>query len=388
MRNNVVLNIAALAMLSSCVDARAGHFSVTNLVTNDQSINTAQITDSHLKNAWGISYGSAGPFWVSANGSGLSAIYNVNPLTNATTKLPMEVTIPGDGSVTGQVFNPTSAFNSAPFLFVSEDGTISGWRGATTAEILQTADPANIYKGVTQITIAGNHYLLSANFGTGRIDVLKSDPSSPDLVGNFTDPNLPAGYAPFNIQTIGGKLYVTYALQNGTHDLPGAGHGFVNSFDLEGVFLGRIATQGTLNSPWGLALAPSSFGDFAFDLLVGNFGDGRINAFDLATNAFVGQLTGLNGNPLTIDGLWALTFGNGTNAGNTQELYFSAGPNDEADGLFGVIAAAPETSAAIPEPSAFVISSILLGVFGAAGLCKRVKRIVQTGCGVVAKASR
>lgn len=378
------VTIAVLTMLFAGSEAEAALFSVTNLVTNDQNVNSAQITDSHLKNAWGISYGPDTAFSVSANGSGLALMYAVDPVTNATTKLGLEVTIPGDGSVTGQAFSGGAGFNGDSFLFVSEDGTISGWRPAlgTNAERFQVADPANVYKGTTLETIGGHEYLLSANFQSGNIDVLKGDTSAPGLTGNFTDPGLPAGYAPFDIQLLGGRLYVTYALQNGKDDAPGAGHGIVTSFDLQGNFLGRIGTMGTLNSPWGLAIAPSSFGDFAGDLLVGNFGDGRINVFnsDPTTPAFLGQLNGPDGNPLEIDGLWGLIVGNGVQAGSAQALYFSAGPNDEANGLFGVIAP-------VPEPSTLVLSSIVLGIFGIVGLRNRTTTAARTSVIVDAAAS-
>jgi uncharacterized protein (TIGR03118 family) len=327
--------------------ARAEPFAVTNLVTDDQTVNKAQITDTSLVNAWGISFGPTSQFWVSDNGSGVATLYNVNPLTNATSKVGLTVTIPGDGTVTGQVFsNVAGSFNGDVFLFVSEDGTISGWRGAlgTTAETLALGDPANVYKGAALATIGSNTYLYAANFHAGTIDVLKGNAGAPDLASNFTDPGIPSGYAPFDIKNLGGKLYVTYALQNGAKhdDLAGPGQGFVSVFDLQGNFLGRVASQGTLNSPWGLAIAPSSFGAFAGDLLVGNFGDGTINAFHLGTNSFDGQLPGPSGDPIAIDGLWGLTPGNGGGAGDPLSIYFSAGPSGESHGLFGVIAPAPE----------------------------------------------
>jgi uncharacterized protein (TIGR03118 family) len=338
--------------------AGAESFDVTNLVTDDQMANPAQqLTDSTLKNAWGVSYTATGsPFWVSSNGGGVANLYNVNPTTNATTKATLTVTIPpvGSGTPTGQAFNSANgsgAFNGDLFLFVSEDGTISGWRNAlgTTAEVLQTGLNANVYKGTTLDITGGHAYLLSANFRAGTIDMLKGDTAAPDLTGRFLDPNLPAGFAPFNIQVLNGKLYVTYALQDSAKhdDDPGAGHGFVNAFDLQGNLIGRVATQGALNSPWGLAIAPASFGAFAGDLLVGNFGDGRINAFNLTTLASDGQLPGVNGTPLDIDGLWALIPGNGGNSGNSQSIYFSAGPDNEMHGLFGVISAVPEPSTAV-----------------------------------------
>lgn len=346
------LSLLALAapLLALAAPAQATVFSVTGLVTNDQSAHPARITDPDLQNAWGISYPPTGPFWVSDNATGLATLYSVDPLTNATTKNALTVSIPGAGSVTGQAFNPnaamTTSFNNDLFLFVSEDGTVSGWRGAlgTTAETLVAGSSANVYKGTALVATGGHGYLLAANFRAGTIDVFKGDAGAPALGGAFTDPGLPAGYAPFDIRQLGGKLYVTYALQDGSKhdDVAGLGHGFVSVFDLDGNFLGRVASGGTLDSPWGLELAPGSFGSFAGDLLVGNFGDGRINAFNLGSDSFVGQLTDPGGAALTIDGLWGLTVGNGAKAGNAQSIYFSAGPDGETNGLFGVIAAVPE----------------------------------------------
>jgi len=353
--------------------AVAGVFLVdqVNLVSNDTTLHTAALGDSNLKNAWGVSYGPT-PFWVSANGSGLALVYSVSSANDAVSKLPVEVTIPsfggGTGNPTGQVFNPDAgAFNGDRFLFVSEDGTVSGWRPALgtngTAEVLVTGDPANIYKGAALATISGNTYLYAANFNTGAIDVIKGTFGAPDLTGKFLDPNLPSGFAPFNIQDLGGTLYVTYAHpdpNNPEDDAPGPGQGLVNAFDLQGNFLGRVGTMGSLDSPWGLAIAPASFGAIQGDLLVGNFGDGRINAFDLGTNSFVGQLDAAGGGPLSIDGLWALTVGNGGSAGSAEELYFSAGPDDEANGLFGAL----RPIGAAPEPGTLaLVAASLLGAF-------------------------
>jgi uncharacterized protein (TIGR03118 family) len=281
----------------------------------------------------------------------------------------------GAGNPTGQVSNSasaTGAFNGDALLFVSEDGTISGWRPAlgTSTEVLQTADTANVYKGATLDTTGGHSYLLSANFRAGTIDVLKGDTGAPALTGNFTDPNLPAGYAPFNVQIVGNRIYVATALQDAAKhdDAPGAGHGFVTAFDLQGNFLGRIGTAGALNSPWGLAIAPTSFGSFAGGLLVGNFGDGMINVFnpDSATPALLGQLSDIDGKPIVIDGLWGLMPGNDGNGGSSQNIYFSAGPNSEANGLFGVLQA-------VPEPSSMVLLLAAAGLLVAQWTGKKRK---------------
>jgi uncharacterized protein (TIGR03118 family) len=191
--------------------------------------------------------------------------------------------------------------------------------------------------------------------------VLKGDTSAPDLTGKFLDPNLPAGYAPFNISKFGNTIYVTYAMRNGKDDLPGPGHGFVTASNESGIFLGRIGAMGTLNSPWGLAIAPSGFGSLAGDLLVGNFGDGRINIFGPDPNSpeFLGQLTDAStGNPLAIDGLWGLIPGNGASAGSIHDIYCTAGPNDESGGVLGVLGS-------VPEPSSAILAMISLGTLSA-----------------------
>jgi uncharacterized protein (TIGR03118 family) len=359
-----------LGVMGIAAPAKAGDvFAATSLATD--------ATDGQLINPWGISGSGTSPFWISDNGSGVSTLYSVDPTTNVASKQSLVVTIPGDGSVTGQVFNGGTGFQSDRFLFVSEDGTISGWRGAlgTTAEILQSPDPTNVYKGVALDTTSGHSYLLSANFATARIDVLKGDTSAPDLAGRFVDPNIPAGYAPFNISKLGNTIYVTYALQNGKDDSPGPGHGFVTAFDENGNFLGRLGAMGTLNSPWGLAIAPSRFGLLAGDLLVGNFGDGRINIFSADPNspAFLGQLTDVStGNPLSIDGLWGLIPGDGSSAGNIHDIYFTAGPNDESGGVLGVLRS-------VPEPSSAILATIALWMLCAGWVWKNRRCEVKSG---------
>jgi uncharacterized protein (TIGR03118 family) len=388
MRNPTVCRLAAgLAIAVGLAGhARAEGFKITNLITDDQSVNAAQFTDSFLKNAWGISHSGGSPFWVSDNATNVTTVYSVNPNTDVVTKATINpsnpdpsggvvIPPPGTGTPTGQVFNTANAtaFNKDIFLFVSEDGTISGWRGAlgTKAEVLQTGDTANVYKGTALDTTGGHSYLLSANFRAGTIDVMKGDSSAPDLTGKFTDPNLTSGYAPFNIQLLGNRIYVTYALQDSAKhdDDAGPGHGFVSAFDLQGNFLGRIGTMGTLNSPWGMVIAPKSFGAFAGDLLVGNFGDGTINAFsaDPLSPAFLGQLPGTDGKPLKIDGLWGLILGNGGNGGSTNEVYFSAGPASEMHGLFGSLQSAP-------EPSSLVMGLLATGMLASAWGWKRHAR--------------
>jgi uncharacterized protein (TIGR03118 family) len=341
--------LAAAAATAMALPASADFIKSTNLITDDQTANPAQTTDTNLVNGWGISYGPNSPFWVSDNGTGVTTVYRVNPTTNVTTKIPLTVSIPGDGSVSGQAFNgaaASGAFHGDAFLFVNEDGTVSGWRGSlgTTAEVLQAGSVANLYKGTTTAMVGGHEYLYSANFRSGQVDVMKGDAGAPSLAGHFVDPAMPSGYAPFNVQVLGGHMFVTYAAQvAGSNDeAHGAGLGFVDEYDLQGNFVRRVASKGVLDAPWGLAMAPEGFGKFAGDLLVGNFGDGHIDAFDLATMTFDGALTGMSGNPLAIDGLWGLIPGNGTLAGNAGDIYFSAGPGDESHGVFGVLSFVPE----------------------------------------------
>jgi uncharacterized protein (TIGR03118 family) len=360
--------MAAMGGLSG--PAQASVFDTTNLVTDDQTAHPAQITDPALVNAWGVSFSPTSPFWVSDNGSGVATLYRVDPATNATSKVGLTVSIPGQGSVTGQVFNPASStsFNGNQFLFVSEDGTISGWRAplGTAAETLVPASVSNVYKGAAFATIGQHSYLYAANFRAGTIDVQKGDPAAPGLTGVFADPTVPAGFAPFNIQKIGDSLFVTYALQDATKhdDVAGLGNGFVNQFDLNGNLIRRVATRGTLNSPWGVTIAPASFDAIGGDLLIGDFGDGRINIFDPTSASFLGQLDGANGTRLMIDGLWAITPGNGGAAGNLGLIYFSSGPDGETHGVFGVIAA-------VPEPA----SIALLGIGLAAVAVARRRRV-------------
>jgi uncharacterized protein (TIGR03118 family) len=350
------LSLAAIL----CNPAFAVPFSVNNLVTDDQAANPAQITDPGLKNGWGMSFGPTGPFWVSSTGAGTSVLYNVDPATQATTKAGLTVTIPGAGLPTGQVFNGnSSSFNGNLFLFVSLDGTVSGWRPSlgTSAETLVAGSSANVYTGAAIGNVGGSDYLYAANFKAGTIDVYNGTAAQPSLPGSFTDPNLPDGYAPFNVQNLDGTLYVAYAQRDNMtgEEAAGLGLGVVDKFGLNGDFLGRIASGGTLNAPWGLAIAPSSFCAMAGDLLVGNFGDGHINIYDPATLMPMGQVMNASNQPVVIDGLWGISPGNDGSGGSSQLLYFAAGPNDETHGLFGVLAP-------VPEPAEYAMMLMGLGM--------------------------
>jgi len=345
MKSTVLSILAGVGAATSLWPATITGFTQTNLVSNIPGL--ASHTDPNLTNPWGISSSGTSPFWVSDNGSGKSTLYNT-----AGTPQGLIVTIQGAGGInsgvpTGQVFNGSTNFKGDVFIFAGEDGTVSGWRGTlgTTAEILANNSAAGaVYKGIAIGTTGQSTYLYVADFGNNQITVIKSA-GAPDLPGKFNDPNLPAGYAPFNVQNLNGRVYVTYAQQDATKhdDVPGAGHGIVSVFDLTGNFLTELVSGGPLNSPWGLAIAPAGFGSLGGDLLVGNFGDGLINVFD-PTGVFLGTLGDTVGNPLTNDGLWGLKFGNGGNGGNPNTLYLTAGLNDEADGLFAQIDAVPEPS--------------------------------------------
>jgi len=360
---------AALALVPLPALAVPSFFVQQNLVTNNQSVLTglgyapAANVDPSLVNPWGISHSATSPFWISDNGANLSTLYN-----GAGVKQGLVVSIPGPP--TGQVNNIGGANDfkvagvKSNFIFATEDGTIAARAAGTTATTMQTI-PGAVYKGLAIGNNGSGFFLYAANFHSGHVDVFDSNFNPVSLSGAFTDPALPAGYAPFNVQMLNGKLYVTYALQDaaGHDDVAGAGNGFVSTFDLNGNFLARVASQGTLNSPWGLDIAPAGFGSFANDLLVGNFGDGTINAFDPVSNLFLGQLSNTAGVPFVLDGLWALINGNGGNGGLSNRVYFTAGINGEDDGLFG--------SLQVPEPGSLPLLGAGLAAFA---LVRRRKR--------------
>jgi uncharacterized protein (TIGR03118 family) len=308
------------------------------------------LQDTNLVNAWGMSFSGGSPFWISDNGTGLSTLYAV---TNDSSGAPhvakqgLTVTIAGDGAPTGQLFNNTGAFHNDIFIFAGEDGFISGWRGAlgTTAELLWTRTNA-VYKGITLDTNSGTPLLLLANFREATLDVYDTNFN----LTQFADPDAPAGYAPFNVYNLGGELFVvTFAMQNGAKhdDVAGDGNGLIKIFNLAtGKFHHFAAGKNAgghlkqINSPWGVAVAPKGFASDEDKLLVGNFGSGTIMAFE-ADGGFQGLLKGTDHHPIAIDGLWGIAFGNGSRAGVTNELYFTAGPNGEGDGLFGSLSPAP-----------------------------------------------
>jgi uncharacterized protein (TIGR03118 family) len=310
----------------------------------------ARVTDPNLNNPWGLSLSPTGPFWLAENGAGVSDL-----LDGRGQLLPLIVNVPAStgagGTPTGTAFNPGPGFVvtangvSAPsqFLFAGLDGTISGWAPAadrTNSVVAVDGTLAGaVYTGLALATDAGGHgFLYAADIGRGTIDVFDDHFQPVANPHSFRDPNLPAGYVPFNVQNVGNLLYVTYALRDpsGPGDLPGAGHGVIDAYAFDGTLVNRVASGGTLNSPWGIALAPAGYGPFGGALLVGNNGDGRINAFDPTSGAFLGQLADAGGRPIAIPNLWALAFGNGHLGGAADTLFFVSGPGD-GHGLFGVI---------------------------------------------------
>jgi uncharacterized protein (TIGR03118 family) len=322
-----------------------GDYRQINLVANNNAYSGARV-DSLLINAWGIAFSPGGVAWVNSQGGGVSALYNGE---GAEVRAAVHVPSPGGnsgGNPTGIAFNGSNSDfilsngQAARFLFVGVDGIVSGWNGPAgdTALVIANNSATAAYTGVAVATEGGEQYLYAANFRTGKIDVWNR---TFDVVTDkkFIDPYLPAGYAPFNIRSIGDKLYVMYALvgPNG-RDVPGIGNGYVNIFDTDGNLLRRFASKGLLNAPWGVAEAPAGFfeDNAQGGVLIGNFGDGRINAYS-HDGRFLGQLR-MDDKTLEIEGLWEITFAPATATTiDPNRLYFAAGPEREEDGLFGYI---------------------------------------------------
>jgi len=359
--------VSLLVGLPASTQAAGWYFQQTNLVSDVPGM--ANFTDLNLKNPWGISSSSASPFWVSNQVTGTSPLYN-----GAGKPQPLIVTIPpggGNGNPTGQVFNTSSDFalatgGKALFIFASLNGTISGWNGAqgTTAQLAATTAGA-AYTGLALGNNGSGNFLYAANSPGNRIDVFNGSFSPTTLAGSFADPSLPAGFTVYNVQHLGTSIFVTY--ENET-----TGGGVVNEFDLNGNLIRHIFSNGAggpLESPWGLALAPSGFGLFGGALLVGNEDDGHISAFDRTTGNFLGQLLDKDGNPIANTGLWGLIVGNGGNGGDKGTLYFAAGINGEVDGLFGSLTA-------IPEPSSMALGMIAI-TFVVAGSRWRARRVAR-----------
>jgi len=354
-RRGVILALASIAALGlPTVFAVPNGYIQHNLVSD--LAHSAARTDPNLINPWGISSSPTGAICVPDNNAGVATFYFGNGRPFPMQHSPLVVSIPppmgatGAGTPTGSVFNDTTDFvitegtrsGPARFIFATEDGTVVGWNPEVDATAaLFGADKSGtgaVYKGLALGANSSGNFLFATDFHNGFVAVFDKTFS---LVHTFTDGSIPAGFAPFGIRNIGGMLFVTYAMQkppDNHDDQAGPGNGFVDVFDTTGTPVRRLASHGTLNSPWGLALS-SQFGKFSNSLLVGNFGDGRINAFDPSTGNFLGQLNDQHGKPITIDGLWGLNFGNGFEGGNSNLLFFAAGINDEGDGLFGTLRA-------------------------------------------------
>jgi len=342
-------------MIDDTIPATAGLAAISSptflefpLISDTPTI-PAAMTDPNLINAWGISFPPTGPFWISDQGSGKTSVDTLSGGTLNLNAIP-PVAVP---SPTGQVFNIFASLGAFPlpsgapatFLFASTNGSLYGWNtGASAVPVFTSPTPA-AFTGLAIAMNASGPTLYAANNRGGTVDIF-NDKLQP--TGTLApDPTIPAGFGPYNVQVLNGSLFVTYSEQDRS---TGPGLGFVDQYDLSGKLIGRVASGGPLDAPWGLTIAPASFGAIAGDLLVGNFGDGKINVYGAPPNPdptvpaaiqFLGQLNGPNGQPLTIDGLWALTPGNGGSAGDPNFLYFSAGPVSETHGLFGAIVPAP-----------------------------------------------
>ena len=341
----------AVAIAAPLSPASSNAYTVKVLVSDEPT--PGATLDPNLVNGWGLAAGPTTPWWVADNGTDKSTLY-----TGAGAIVPLVVSV--EGGPTGLVFNGTSSFvvsagggsGPARFIFDTEDGTIRGWNPnvppptpptSTKTEVgVDNSSADAIYKGLAIAQTPHGPLLYAADFHNARIDVFDGSWMPVQTAGGFVDPNLPAHFAPFNVQTIGSRVFVAYAQQDeeAEDEVAGEGLGVVDAYDLQGNLLARVASGGKLNAPWGLAWAPDSFGKFAGDLLVGNFGDGRISAYAEVSPGhfeFRGLLRDGNGHPLVIDGLWALQFGNGSAAGPKETLFFTAGPDEETHGQYGSI---------------------------------------------------
>src|SRR6516165_4746843 len=375
----IAISMIATAAAHADDQRRENLYTVTALTSNLP--NVAPNQDPVLQNAWGVTFTpGASPFWISDNATGCSTLYDGAGVP-AGGPPPLKVAIPLPGGTpsptscmpvppnanppptnaapTGLVWNPTTGSTgftvpgtsiTAVFIWATEDGTVSAWAPtlSDTSHAVEAVNnsPGAVYKGLAVGTNAQGVFLYATDFRGAKIDVFAppnfSAATSTQIPGSFSDPDIPAGFAPFGIQNINGTLFVTYALQNSAKhdDVAGPGNGFVDIYDTNGNLLRRFASRRTLNSPWGVSRASFAFGRFSGDILVGNFGDGRITAFG-SDGDFRGTLRDKNGKPIIIDGLWTLTRGGGRNS-NSDTLYFTAGPNGETDGLFGTITPASD----------------------------------------------
>jgi uncharacterized protein (TIGR03118 family) len=335
MRRGITLAVALVFALMLASSAALAQYQLTNLVSNQ--VGQARHADPLLVNAWGLAYGPGGPFWVSDNGSGWSTIY-----TGAGVKQGLEVVIPsasgsGPGSPTGIVFNGSQQFQvqgwAAIFLFATLDGTISGWAPQSNPNqaIIAVNNPGAVYTGLAITSNASGNMLFAADAANNKIDMYDGNFN---LVSSFTDPTVPAGFAPFGIQDIGGLVFVSFASQSG-----GTG-GYIDIYSEGGVFIRRLTSGGPLNQPWGFAAAPRNFGVLSNTILIANNinKNSTINAFNVLTGQFVGTVSDGSGKAIKIDQLWGIEFGGGNaNSGAANELFFTAGPDNNLAGTFGKI---------------------------------------------------
>lgn len=349
----ILFSIAANSSAQSASPTQ--HYKQTNLISDQDGV--AAVTDPNLVNPWGLARSSTSPWWVSDNGAGVSTLFS-----GTGSIVPLVVTIPPSdstsgnaGTPTGAIFNGGTGFEVSPglpavFLFVTEDGTISGWNpkaDGTHAIIKVNQKQRSVFKGATIATVdvpflGPQSFLYVADFRKGRVQIYDSKfRHVPNMEELFDDDSLPRGFAPFNVQNIGGNIYVTFAQQDSEkHDeVDGAGLGYVDVFSPEGRRLRRLEHGPWFNAPWGLVQASSDFGSHSHDILVGQFGSGEILAFNAVTGRFKGRLFDASNAPIKIDGLWGLGFGNDGTAGPATTLFFSAGTDHEQHGLFGTITA-------------------------------------------------
>jgi uncharacterized protein (TIGR03118 family) len=342
----IALAVFAASALAATSATGVNAFVVHNLVSDEPGV--ADHTDPNLVNAWGLDAFPTSPWWVADNETDYSTLYQADG-----TPVPLLVQVPG--GPTGLVANPGESFviteegrsGPARFLFATEEGKILGWnRDVAPTHAVVAADLSTvgtIYKGLAIASTQRGDFLYAADFHNARVDVFDRNFNLVNTPGGFADTNLPKGYAPFGIRTLGHRIFVAYAKQDADREdeIAGPGLGFVDAFGLHGKFIGRVAGRGALNAPWGLARAPAGFGPFRGDLLVGNFGDGRINAYKAqgdGTYVRVDALRDDDHKAISIDGLWAIDFGKGAPAnGATDTLFFTAGPDEETHGLFGTI---------------------------------------------------
>lgn len=333
--------------------ASDGGYDVQNLVSTQPGV--APTVDPNLINAWGLASSATGRWAIVNAGSGVQTI-----VTGTGEIDPLVVTIPtppgvtGPSAPTGNVSNRTPDFvvtgGASRYIYSTEDGTIAAWNSGASADlVVDNSATGAIYKGLATGSVGASNFIYATDFHNGRIDVFDKNFAPTQLAGNFQLPKVPKGYAPFGIENISGKLFVTYAKQDagGVDDAAKYRTGYVAEFTTDGQFVQIFAAKGELNSPWGLALAPENFGQYSNALLVGNFGDGFVHAFDAQTGDLLGTISDSAGQPIPFSGLWALKFGNGGLAGDTNDLYFTAGPDNEQEGLFGVIEALGDPTQAI-----------------------------------------